>query len=157
MNRKLLAALKIFYIAISIALLVAPVFVASVNYDIIGFCFVVAAVLSMPLSNVAAAIMSLLGLLPLGSIGEMYLAMFLFCVLGYVQWFFVAPRFFKRISRKFQFSDYSVCLNVNSKRAKTSLAQTTAKQLNEPLPDFYDERQRTPVERLFDKPTDKSL
>jgi len=135
------------WLLISAAALTLPVFLpSSVNpqyffQDIIGTVTTMMYILSFPVGLLALPTMFLaelfLGVNP-NTIGGMYVNVFLLCVLGYVQWFWIVPRILRNEPR-FQ------TLNLFDRKSEIQLLQ--AKAANN-IP-FCDSDGRTPIERVF--------
>ncbi len=135
------------WLLISALALTLPVFLpSSVNpqfffQDIIGTVTAAMYILSFPFGLLALPLMFLaklfLGVNP-QTIGGMYINVFLLCVLGYVQWFWLVPRFLRSESR-FQI------LNLLGGKPDLKLSEAAASSNAE----FCDSQGRTPVERII--------
>lgn len=135
--------------ALNFLLLAVPVFVPSVSVDIIGICLTVMIVLSYPLAMLFGWIFFVFGSSD-SSIGSMYLMLFAFSVLAYVQWFVLVPRIARFLKSKFFVKD--VKINLTAKVETINALPKPESQFN--LGDFqqnwYDEQKRTPVERIIE-------
>lgn len=135
------------WILISVAALTLPVFLpSSVNpqhffQDIIGTVTAAMYILSFPFGLLALPLMFLaklvLGINP-QTIGGMYINIFLLCVLGYAQWFWLVPRLW-RSEKRFEM------LNLFGGKSYLKLSEAAAID----NPEFCDEQGRTPLERVF--------
>ena len=135
------------WLLISALALTLPVFLpSSVNpqfffQDIIGTVTAAMYILSFPFGLLALPLMFLaklfLGVNP-QTIGGMYINVFLLCVLGYVQWFWIVPRLLRSESR-FQM------LNLLGAKSNLKLSEAAASNNTE----FFDSQERTPVERII--------
>lgn len=135
------------WLLISAAALTLPVFLPSSVHpqyffqDIIGTTATAMYILSFPAGLLALPTMFLaelfLGVNP-NTIGGMYINVFLLCVLGYVQWFWIVPRIWRNEPRL-------NTLNLFGETAESKLLQ--AKAANS-IP-FCDADGRTPIERVF--------
>ncbi len=135
------------WLSISALALTLPVFLpSSVNpqfffQDIIGTVTAAMYILSFPFGLLALPLMFLaklfLGVNP-QTIGGMYINVFLLCVLGYVQWFWIVPRLLRSESR-FQM------LNLLGAKSNLKLSEAAASNNTE----FFDSQERTPVERII--------
>ncbi len=135
------------WLLISAVALTLPVFLPSLSnpqhffQDIIGTVTTMMYILSFPAGLLALPAMFLaelfLGVNP-DTIGGMYINVFLLCVLGYVQWFWIVPRVLRNEPR-FQ------TLNLFGEKSEIQLLQ--AKAANN-IP-FCDSDGRTPIERVF--------
>jgi len=135
------------WLLISAVALTLPVFLpSSVNpqyffQDIIGTVTTTMYILSFPAGLLALPTMLLaelfLGVNP-NTIGGMYINVFLLCVLGYVQWFWIVPRIWRNEPRL-------NTLDLFGEKSEIQLLQ--AKAANN-IP-FCDSDGRTPLERVF--------
>ena len=135
------------WLLISAIALTLPVFLPSSVHpqyffqDIIGLVTTAMYILSFPAGFLAIPAMFLaelfLGVNP-DTIGGMYVNVFLLCVLGYVQWFWIVPRILRNEPR-FQM------LNLFGEKSEMQLLQ--AKAANN-IP-FCDSDGQTPIERVF--------
>lgn len=135
------------WLLISALALTLPVFLPSsanpqyLFQDIIGTVTAAMYILSFPFGLLALPLMFLakifMGVNP-QTIGGMYVNVFLLCVLGYVQWFWIVPRLLRSESR-FQI--------LNLLGAKSNLKLSEAAASNNP--EFRDSQERTPVERII--------
>ena len=135
------------WLLISALALTLPVFLpSSVNpqfffQDIIGTVTAAMYILSFPFGLLALPLMFLaklfLGVNP-QTIGGMYINVFLLCVLGYMQWFWIVPRLLRSESR-FQM------LNLLGAKSNLKLSEAAASNNTE----FFDSQERTPVERII--------
>ncbi len=141
------------WLLISALALTLPVFLpSSVNpqfffQDIIGTVTAAMYILSFPFGLLALPLMFLaklfLGVNP-QTIGGMYINVFLLCVLGYVQWFWIVPRLLRSESR-FQM------LNLLGAKSNLKLSEAAASNNTE----FFDSQERTPVERIINEKDSK--
>ena len=137
---------KQIWLAVSIFSLALPVFLPSSanpqNFleNVIGTVTVTMFILSFPISLFGLPIMFfasyVLGVDP-NTIGGMYLNVFLLCVLGYVQWFWILPRVLRN-EPQFQM------LNLFGGKPEMQLLE--AKAMNN-IP--FDSDGRTPLERVL--------
>ncbi len=134
------------WLLISAAALTLPVFLPSSVHpqyffqDIIGTVTTAMYILSFPAGLLAFPVMFLaklfLGVNP-QTIGGMYVNVFLLCVLGYVQWFWIVPRLLRSESRL-------QILNLLGGKSDLKLSEVAASNNAE----FFDSQGRTPVERI---------
>ena len=134
------------WLLISAIALTLPVFLPSSAHpqyffqDIIGTVTTVMYILSFPVGLLALPVMFLaklfLGVNP-NTIGGMYINVFLLCVLGYVQWFWIVPRLLRSESR-FQM------LNLLGGKSDLKLSEAAINNA-----EFCDSQERTPVERII--------
>jgi len=135
------------WLLISAAALTLPVFLPSAAHpqyffqDIIGTVTTSMYILSFPAGLLALPVMFLaklfLGVNP-NTIGGMYVNVFLLCVLGYAQWFWLVPRFL-RSELRFQM------LNLLVGKSDLKLSEAAAGNNAE----FCDSQGRTLVERII--------
>lgn len=135
------------WMLISAVALVLPVFLPSSanpqNFlqDVIGTVTLTMYVLSFPASFLTMPVMFLaqliFGVNP-NTIGGMYINLFLLCVLGYAQWFWLVP---KLLRNKSEFR----MLNLGGRKSEMLLSEA---EMSSNIP-FCDSEGRTPVERVF--------
>ena len=139
--------LKYIWIVLNFLLLAVPVFVPSLSINVIAICVSLMIILSFPLNLLVGWLFFYTNLFD-GSIGSMYLMLFFFSVLAYIQWFVIVPRFVRFTREKF----FSKDLNVNF-TAEQIIALPEAKTeftANDHRKNWYDEQKRTPVERILE-------
>lgn len=134
------------WLLISAIALKLPVFLPSSAHpqnflqDVIGTVTLAMNVLSFPFGLLAAPVMFLaklfLGVNP-NTIGGMYVNVFLLCVLGYMQWFWIVPRLLRSESR-FQMQ------NLFGGKSNLKLSEAAINNT-----EFCDSQGRTPVERII--------
>jgi len=135
------------WLLISAAALTLPVFLPSSAHpqyffqDIIGTVTTAMYILSFPAGLLALPMMFLaklfFGVNP-QTIGGMYVNVFLLCVLGYAQWFWLVPRLLRSESQ-FQI------LNLLGGKSNLKLSEAAASNNTE----FWDSQSRTPVEKII--------
>ncbi len=141
-----------FWLLISVIALTLPVFLPSSAHpqffyqDIIGTVTLVMNVLSFPFGLLALPLMFpaklFLNVNP-NTIGGMYINVFLLCLLGYVQWFWIVPRLWRSESR-FQMQ---ILLGGNSDLKLSEAAINDA--------EFCDAQGQTPLERIINEKNSK--
>ncbi|MBA2737823.1 MAG: hypothetical protein H0U50_13670 [Pyrinomonadaceae bacterium] len=135
------------WLLVTAAALILPVFLPSSanpqNFleNVIGTVTVTMFILSFPISLFGLPIMFfasyVLGVNP-NTIGGMYLNIFLLCVLGYVQWFWILPRILRN-------EPHLQMLNLFGGKSEMQLLE--AKAIDN-IP-FCDSDGRTPLERVL--------
>ncbi len=146
MNEKFKLNLSSIWLLISAIALTLPVFLPSSAHpqnflqDVIGTVTLAMNVLSFPFGLLALPLMFLakvfLNVNP-NTIGGMYINVFLLCVLGYVQWFWIVPRLWRSESR-FQMQ------NLFGGKSDLKLSEAAINNA-----EFCDSKGRTPVERII--------
>lgn len=149
MTERFKLSLSGMWLVVSLFALFFPIFLPSVTdsanpaENVIGTATATMFILSFPTSLFGIPLLAVVGYV-LGvdpnSIQGMYVNLFMLFVLGLVQWFWIVPRVWR--------SDPDVqVLNLPH--------SFSTKQLHEMSPDVqfevFDERERTPVERIFDE------
>ena len=139
--------LSSFWLLISALALTLPVFLPSLEnptyfyQDIIGTISTVMYILSFPFGLLAFPIMFLakmfLNVNP-NMIGGMYINVFLLCLLGYAQWFWIVPRIL-RSEPRFHIP------NLFGRKSEIQLLEAKA----ENTISFSDFDEKTPIERVF--------
>jgi hypothetical protein len=146
MKEKFNLSLNSLWLTITTAALILPVFLpssANPEYffgNVIGLVTTIMFILSFPACLLGIPLMFLaelvLGVNP-NTIGGMYLHLFLFCLLGYVQWFWLVPRFLGN-------KPHLQILNLLG--IKTGLPLSEAKITDISFPD---DDGKTPIERVL--------
>jgi hypothetical protein len=142
-----------FWLLISVIALTLPVFLPSFSnpkhfyQDVIGTVTLVMNVLSFPFGLLALPVTYLaelfLNVNP-NTIGGKYINVFLLCLLGYVQWFWIVPKLLQRESRfKVQ--------NLFDVKPDLKLSTTAIDNA-----DFCDSQSQMPVERIINEKNSKS-
>jgi hypothetical protein len=159
MSRK--TTLKYAWLLFSLILLALPVFLLSspAHFDVIGVCLVIAYILSFPLNILLTGfiyvLVNLFDVTQFGfSIGTLYLMLFAFCVIGYLQWFVLVPRLTKLIRENIFRKDWQINLNGTISRVQTLPEAKLDASVHDWQKNWYDTQKRTPVERLFEKDED---
>jgi hypothetical protein len=80
----------------------------------------------------------------------MYLMLFVFSVLAYIQWFVIVPRLAQFVKNKFFVKDLKINLSANLETINALPQAETGFDANDFQQNWYDERRRTPVERVFE-------
>jgi hypothetical protein len=141
---------KYIWIALNFVLLAIPVFVPSNNVDVIGICLSIPIILSYPLGILAGVVFFYFHLLD-NSIGSLYLMLFVFSVLAYIQWFVIFPRFARFVKNKLFGRDLIINVSANLETIKKALPESETRfETSDFQQNWYDERRRTPVERVFE-------
>jgi hypothetical protein len=142
------------WIALNFLILALPVFVPSTSIDVIGICVTIMIILSYPLAMLFGWLFFYFDWFD-GSIGLMYLMLFAFSVLAYIQWFVLVPRAVQFIKTKFFAKDLKISFRANVESVG-SLPEPNADFSTNDFPrrNFYDKQKRTPVERVFEESDD---
>ena len=134
------------WLLISVIALTLPVLLPSFSnpqyfyQDVIGTVTLAMNVLSFPFGLLALPVMYLaelfLNVNP-NMIGGKYINVFLLCLLGYVQWFWIVPRLLQSESR-------AKAQNLFGRESNLKLSEAVINSA-----DFCDSKGRTPVERVI--------
>ncbi len=122
----------------------------------LGICMLIAAIISYPLTILFARLIIILlvwfDVTPFQpSIGYLYLLLFIFCIMGYLQWFVLTPRLIKFIKKTFFRKDLQITFSVTSPSVKMISDSKPDESVSDWRKNWYDEQKRTPVERVFEK------
>lgn len=141
--------LKYIWIALSFLLLALPVFVPSISINVIGICLTIMFLLSSPL-NLPIVWLFFYANFFSGTIGSMYLMLFVFSVLAYIQWFVLMPRFVRFARGKLISRNFKTALSANGESFK-ALSEAEAEFYPTGYrKNWYDEQKRTPLERIIE-------
>ena len=141
--------IKYIWIALSFLLLALPVFIPSTTVDVINICIGIAVILSYPLNQLVGWMFFYTGF-PFYTIGAMYLMLFVFTVLAYIQWLVIIPRLARFAREKIFTIDVQINLSAKIEPVKTLPAAKTEFYSVDFQGNWYDEQKRTPVERVFE-------
>ncbi len=141
--------LKYIWIALNFLLLALPVFVPSVSINVIGICLTIMFLLSSPL-NLPVVWLFFYANFFSGTIGSMYLMLFAFSVLAYIQWFVVMPRFVRFARGKLFSRDSQIALIASGESVKALSEAETEFYSTDYRKNWYDEQKRTPLERIIE-------
>jgi hypothetical protein len=148
MKGRSVSNLKLMWLMVSSLCLVLPVFLPSTPYpqdfseNPLGTATITMFVLSFPSSLFALPAMLFVNIsfgFGSDSVAGMYLNLLVLFALGYVQWFWIVPRFFRRNTRDLE------VLNLNSAPAQLGEARMS------PDFSFFDSDARTPLERVINE------
>lgn len=140
---------KYIWIALNFLLLALPVFIPSNVVNVMGICTLIVYLLSTPLNQMVLWDF-FISIFFDGSIGSMYLMLFVFSVLAYIQWFVIVPRLVRFVKNKFFVKDLKISLSANLEAINALPQAETRFDANDFQQNWYDERRKTPVERVFE-------
>lgn len=141
--------LRYIWIALNFLLLAVPVFVPSLSINVIAICLSLMIVLSFPLNFPLAWLFFYANLFD-GSIGSMYLMLFVFSVLAYIQWFVIVPRLARLARRKFFAKEVNINFSASVEQNNALPAAKTKFYASDYPKNWYDEQKRTPVQRILE-------
>ncbi len=141
--------LKYIWIALNFLLLALPVFIPSVSINVIGICLTLMFLLSSPL-NLPVVWLFFYANFFSGTIGSMYLMLFAFSVLAYIQWFVVMPRAVRFVREKLISKDVRTAFSASGESVKTLSDAETEFYSTGYRKNWYDEQKRTPLERIIE-------
>lgn len=85
-----------------------------------------------------------------GTIGSIYLMLFVLSVLAYIQWFVVMPRAVRFARAKLISKDVQTILGASGESVKTLSDAETEFYSTDYGKNWYDEQKRTPLERIIE-------
>ncbi|HEX8264231.1 MAG TPA: hypothetical protein VF596_02320 [Pyrinomonadaceae bacterium] len=141
--------LKYIWIALNFLLLALPVFVPSISINVIGICLTIMFLLSSPL-NLPFVWLFFYANFFSGTIGSMYLILFAFSVLAYIQWFIVMPRFVRFAREKLISRNIQIALSAKGESVKNLSDAKAGFYSTGYRKNWYDEQKRSPLERIIE-------
>ena len=148
MNRYLSSSLKFFWFAITLLLVLLPVFVPSFGgfINVINVCLLTIVLLSFPCNVLVLPFFAFPDFYHSISIGLLYTQLIICAVISYFQWFVLVPRLAKFTQKIFSTNDQA---EYDSGVSQLSASKTEFRP-SDYQKNWYDEQKRTPVERIFE-------